>query len=364
MDPSSSCEAQGSANANQAEETKISCMDPDVYNGATTGNIEVFKEYSSRPLHLQQLLTPNGNTVLHVYLTALTKRLESSTANFVEEILKMCTSLLRLESSTANFVEDILKMCPSLLWQDNAKGEIPLHIAARHGHATKVDVLIKFADSRLQGVESGGKNAKEMIRITNKEKETALHEAIRYNHLKVVKLLLQVDPNYSYLANGVGETPLYMAVERDFQDLAFEILKTCESPACDGPLQRTVLHAAVICDNREMAQKILDKRRALAKQADQQGWTPLHLAAHFNSIRTIKPLLKFDRDVAYIKDKNGKTALHIAAHRGNRKVIQEILSRCPDCFELVDNEGRNVLHIAVATSIPGPGLLGTVNFFP
>lgn len=228
MDPSSSCEAQGSANANQPEETKISCMDLDVYNGATTGKIEVFKN-SSPPLLLQELLTPNGNTVLHVYLTALTKRLESSTANFVKEILKMC---------------------PSLLWQDNAKGEIPLHIAARHGHATMVEVLIKFADSRPQGVESGEKNAKEMLQITNKEKETALHEAIRHNHLKVVKLLLEVDPNYSYFANDVGETPLYMAVERNFQDLAFEILNTCESPAYDGPLQRTVLHAAVIWDNR------------------------------------------------------------------------------------------------------------------
>ena len=100
-----------------------------------------------------------------------------------------------------------------------------------------------------------------------------------------------------------------------------------------------------------MTEKILKKikaGRALAKQADQQGWTPLHLAAHFNSIRTIEPLLTFDRDVAYIKDKDGRTALHIATHRGNRKVIQEILSRCPDCFELVDNEGRNVLHTAAA----------------
>ena len=112
-----------------------------------------------------------------------------------------------------------------------------------------------------------------------------------------------------------------------------------------------------------MTKKILKKRIALAKQADQQGWTPLHLAAHFNSFRTIEQLLNFDRDVAYIKDGTGRTALHIAAHRGNTKVIQEILSRCPDCFELVDSEGRNVLHIAVATSVPGPGPRGTVSFF-
>lgn len=242
MDPSSSREAQGSANANQPEETRISCMDLDVYNDATTGKIEVFRNSSpSRPL--KELLTPNGNTVLHVYLTALSK-------NFVEEILEMCRSVLRLESSTANFVGEILQICPSLLLQANDKDEIPLHIAARHGHATIVEKLIQFADSSGQGVESGKIDAKIMLQKINKEKETALHEAIRYNHLKVVKLLLQVDPDYSYVANDAGETPLYMAVERNFQDLAFEILNTCKSPAYDGPLQRTVLHAAVICDNR------------------------------------------------------------------------------------------------------------------
>ena len=148
--------------------------------------------------------------------------------------------------STA-FVEEILEMCPPLLQQANVKGETPLHIAARYGHAAIVEVLIERAKSPPQDLESRvNKTVKEMLETTNIEKDTALHEAVRYKHLEVVKLLIQEGPDFSYSQNKAGETPLYIAVERNFEDVAFHILDKCKSPAHDGPLGRTTLHAAVI----------------------------------------------------------------------------------------------------------------------
>ena len=64
-----------------------------------------------------------------------------------------------------------------------------------------------------------------------------------------MKLLTEADPDFSYSANDAGETPLYMAAERQFPDLVSEILGTCRSPAHSGPLGRTILHAAVIWDD-------------------------------------------------------------------------------------------------------------------
>jgi ankyrin repeat protein len=115
-------------------------------------------------------------------------------------------------------VEEILEMCPSLLRQANAKGETPLHIAARYGHDDIVEVLIKYCAQTLhdQDLEEGIEPVKEMLRMTNKEKDTALHEAVRYNHLEVVKLLISKDPDFSYSANDADETPLYIAAERGF----------------------------------------------------------------------------------------------------------------------------------------------------
>uniref|UniRef100_A0A2N9GHL7 PGG domain-containing protein n=1 Tax=Fagus sylvatica TaxID=28930 RepID=A0A2N9GHL7_FAGSY len=85
-------------------------MNPDYYNAAEKGEIDIFKNIGKA---LNLILTPNRNTVLHVYLTALTKESKSSPTKFVNEILKMC---------------------PSLLWQANTKGETPLHIASSPAH--------------------------------------------------------------------------------------------------------------------------------------------------------------------------------------------------------------------------------------
>ena len=207
-------------------------MEPVYYNAASEGKIEVFKDI---PGPLNQLLTSNKNTVLHIYLTSLIKESESSTA----------------------FVEEILGMCSPLLCQANVKDETPLHIAARYGHADIVEVLIEHAKRRQQYPESEvkvlidpesgvDKAVKEMLKMKNKENETAMHEAVRNNHLEVVKLLVENGEDISYSANDAGETPLYMAVERNYREVVLHILENCKSLTHDGPLGGTTLHAAVI----------------------------------------------------------------------------------------------------------------------
>ncbi|XP_035545056.1 protein ACCELERATED CELL DEATH 6-like [Juglans regia] len=60
---------------------------------------------------------------------------------------------------------------------------------------------------------------------------------------------MEVDPEFSFGANVDGETPLYLAAERQFPDLVSEILNKLKSPAYDGPLGRTALHAAACYDD-------------------------------------------------------------------------------------------------------------------
>jgi hypothetical protein len=246
MDPSSLSESQVVVNANKPEQNQsITFMDRDSYNAATKGKIEVFKNIADH-YSLALLLTANKNTILHIYITALNSQFESRTPIARSE---STTTLNTRTESTTNFVEEILEMCSPLLWQANVKGETPLHIAARYGHDDIVKVLIKYcAQTPHQDLEGGIEPVKEMLRMTNKEKDTALHEAVRFRHLKVVTLLIETDPNFSYSANDAGETPLYIAAERGFEDVVIEILDECKSPmhGGGGPLGRTALHAAVI----------------------------------------------------------------------------------------------------------------------
>ena len=199
---------------------ELTCMDAKLYNAAFEGDIHAFQQGIE---NIELLLTPNKNTVLHIHFTA------------------------QSEALSTDFVARILNLCPELLQKANAKGETPLHIAARYGHSAAVEILMEYSRT-IHGddSESGVAADKKILRETNIVGDSALHEAVRYNHIQVVKLLTKEDPDYPYFANDDGETPLYIAIERYHKDVMLEILKNCKSPAYGGPDDRTALHAAVI----------------------------------------------------------------------------------------------------------------------
>jgi len=196
----------------------ITRVESTLYRAAAEGNIDAFKKHD----HLDQLLTPNRNTVLHIHITAAKSDRETK------------------------FVREILKICSQLLLQTNVKGETPLHLAARYGHARIVNLLIAHAERDHEDRE----RFRQMLRMTNKEKDTALHEAVRFGHRKVVSILTKEDPDFSYSGNEAGETPLYMAAERGYDGILNDILHNCSSPATSGPNSRTVLHALSIAKSK------------------------------------------------------------------------------------------------------------------
>ncbi|CAL9026109.1 unnamed protein product [Prunus brigantina] len=310
-------------------------MDLDVFNAAKEGKTDILK----RRHDLDQILTPTKNTVLHIYIAS------ASSPNFLEPKEKA----LRPPS----VVDEIIQMCPALLSQKNESGETALHIAARHGRADIVERLIETAKAgRREDLENGPSSSAEawqmLIRETDKEKDTALHFAVRFNHFRVVKILTKEDPDFSYSANDAGETPLYLAAERKYGVLFSQILSTCTDPNYQGPNGRTALHAAVIYGDKKMTKEILEKKKDLAIAADEQWWTPLHYAALSGCTSIVKQLLQADRSSAYIMDKaDKKTALHIAASRGHVGVMKQLISHCPNCCELVDQRRRNALHYAL-----------------
>ncbi|CAL5395344.1 unnamed protein product [Camellia sinensis] len=213
-------------------------MDSKLYNATMEGNINILKLIAE---HLNLQLTPNKNTVLHI--AALFGQTECA--------------------------KDILKMNSSLLCQTNVKGDTALHLAVREGQQDSVDALIKYAKKLdAEGsveLESGSTMTKKMLRATNEDGDTALHNVVRlYSHrIKLHRFktfavlvpkpnsirLLAEDPEYTYRANNAGETPLYIAAKRRHHQVVSQILKTCTAPAYGGPGGRTALHVIVISNN-------------------------------------------------------------------------------------------------------------------
>nr|XP_034889339.1 ankyrin repeat-containing protein At5g02620-like [Populus alba] len=308
-------------------------MDLVLFKAAAEGDSGPFENDQTR---LDQLLTPDENTILHVYLGNQSRKLKAT-----------------------DFVDKILEMCPPLLLQANKKGEIPLHLAARYGHSNVVSVLIDRARALPTDPESGETEAKKMLRMTNEEGDTALHEAARHSRGHVVEILTKEDPEFSYSANVHGETPLYIAASIGWYwtaergKVVNEILGNCISVDYGGPNGRTALHAASMKGDDETARKLLEKEKTLTKTTDENGWSPLHYAAYFSTwlnVSAVKVLLEYDASAAYIAETEKKrTALHIAVIQGREYVMKEIVSGCPTCCDLVDNRGWNALHYAVAS---------------
>ncbi|KAI8002396.1 Protein ACCELERATED CELL DEATH 6 [Camellia lanceoleosa] len=200
-------------------------------------------------------------------------------------------------------------------------------------------------------VESGGGAAMEMLRATNKDNDTALHMAVRHRHyLRVVEWLTKEDPEFTHPPNNAKETPLYLATERQCNDMVSMILKNCTSPAYGGPKGQTALHVAITHRCEGSTKLLLEWMPYLIKETDEYGWIPLHYAARYGNEDGVKRILEKDKSMAYITtDQEGDemTALHIAAAHGNVDVMEELLLCCPDCWEMVNGKGQNVVHIAL-----------------
>ncbi|KAI9195927.1 hypothetical protein LWI28_019467 [Acer negundo] len=104
-------------------------------------------------------------------------------------------------------------------------GPVPLDqiLTPNYGHFDVAKYLIEeckkipyrnYHDDQELGITP----TRRMLQMTSHEaKDTALHEAVRYNHVDVVQLLTEADLTFPYDVNRAGETPLYLQPRGDMQ---------------------------------------------------------------------------------------------------------------------------------------------------
>ncbi|KAJ0080733.1 hypothetical protein Patl1_10448 [Pistacia atlantica] len=138
------------------------------------------------------------------------------------------------------------------------------------------------------------------------------------------------------MKNNEGDTALHEAVRSNY--IATKILETCKSASHEGTNGKTALHAAVLSEDLDIVKEILEKKRSLTKETDQNGWIPLHYAAYYGHVSIVQQLLEFDRSSAYKEEKQrNMTALHMAPSQGYENIMEAIISCGPDCCEMVDD---------------------------
>jgi ankyrin repeat protein len=180
--------------------------------------------------------------------------------------------------------------------------------------------------------------------------EIPLFWAIRANNVIAVGLLLErgADPTRR---NNNGLTPIQVAVtqEKDFKIL--DLLLEYEDVDIDdgGQSGYTVLHWAMATSNVTVVDFLLSKG-ANPNVADQNGATPLHVAAYCaDKTDVLDLILEKEKVDINRRDKDGQTALHYAVRGKRLDNVDYLLENGADPA-IRDENGDTPVHLA-ATAV-------------
>lgn len=319
-------------------------MDPELYRSATTGNTVAFQEASAdterSPL---DQVSPRQNTVLH----------------------------LAARSGHHQLVDSILKRFPQLVMRKNYTGDLALHVAARGGHLSIVKMMV---------LSSSG-DIKSLLNEVNNQGNTALHATLENRHEEVAKFLVRyTDPTLSYYPNKENKSPLWLATEAGYLELIRTMIDKepigsdsleVEGPSVEESVDnivsrqeqgrsntpyeslegKSLLHAAIRGKNIDVLDTIYQKNPTLINSIDEEGRTPLSLAAYIGYLDGARYLLDKSTDETYQRGSPQRSSygffpIHAASMMGHIKIVQEFLQHCPDSRELLDKQGQNILHAA------------------
>ncbi|XP_047181723.1 protein ACCELERATED CELL DEATH 6-like [Vigna umbellata] len=103
---------------------------------------------------------------------------------------------------------------------------------------------------------------------------------------------------------------------------------------------------AILKQNKDILQKILNKKRDWIHVKDHKLRNALHHAASIGYQDGVQLLLKSCDTCHMETDKDGFYPLHLASACGHTEVVKQLLEICQNPKEIVDQKGRNIAHIA------------------
>jgi ankyrin repeat protein len=192
----------------------------------------------------------------------------------------------------------------------NMFGLTPLHLATQMGWIEGVEFLIVK-----------GANVNALARREN----TALHFAAERKNLKCIEFLISGGASIDAI-NMFGLTPLHLAIQMDWiEGMIFLIDKGAKVNPLPG-IGATAVHFALGCrPGSTITIAILAHHGASIEAINEEGYTPLHVAAEDGLEKCIEILISFGASVHATTEEGGDTPLHLAAENGHVESVKILL---------------------------------------
>ncbi|KAI4262632.1 MAG: hypothetical protein L6R42_002196 [Xanthoria sp. 1 TBL-2021] len=252
--------------------------------------------------HVVRFLVANGARIWREGVTPLHRAAEYGHSTVARALLQLqdgravARTLLQLQDSRAKNEHLNVVHPPHLLGLLDREGEIPLHQAARNGHADVVQVMLELAPAAKQSW---------LLATTpvSSHKQTALHLAAANGHLAVVRLLR----SYGNMADGNGEKPIVLAAKGNHVSVV-EALVEGNRGVSDAV---SALAQAVIKGHQEVVQILLDHYPLLV------SLNLLFLAARYEHEVILELLIRTHR----------KGDMHLSYAESRKKFLYEAFKR-------------------------------------
>jgi ankyrin repeat protein len=221
---------------------------------------------------------------------------------------------------------DVNALVQSQQGYNAAKGNTPLHLAARDGHLAIAKLLIQAGAA---------------IEARNQRGETALHKAAGQS--RMARLLINQGASIN-AEDQSGQTPLHWSA-RDRSDTKATDLLVQQGAAVDrrDHRQRAAIHVAAM-NGQPDAVDALIAGGAKVQARTRLQLTPLHLAAAENHTTVMRQLIQHGASPK-ARDVSGWTPLHDAARHGQQAAVQFLLAHNTQVNE-PDANGSTALHLA------------------